>query len=174
MHDTEGVAINEPRMVTILRLVHILFGAFWAGAAMFMGWFVGPTARQVGPGSAPFMQGLLKRNLTAKLIASGAVTVAAGLWLLALRAPTFRRWQDYALGLGAVAAIVALLIGITLQRPTADKVQTLGNAIASGGGPPTQEQGAEMAGLQAKMAGYGNLLAYLFALALAGMALGGS
>jgi hypothetical protein len=31
-----------------------------------------------------------------------------------------------------------------------------------------------MTGLQAKMAGYGNLLAYLFALTLAGMALGGS
>jgi hypothetical protein len=31
-----------------------------------------------------------------------------------------------------------------------------------------------MAGLQAKMASYGNLLAYLFAVALAGMALGGS
>ncbi len=141
---------------------------------MLVGWVVIPTARQVGPSAGPFMQGLLKRNLTAKLIGSGAVTVAAGLWLFALRTPTFRRWQDYALALGALAAIVALLIGITLQRPTAKKVQALGDVIAAGGGPPTPEQGTEMAGLQAKMAGYGNLLAYLFALALAGMALGGS
>ena len=161
-------------MVTGLRLVHILAGAFWAGAAMLMGWFLAPTAREVGPPAGPFMQGLLKRNLTGKLIASGVVTVLAGLWLFALRTPTFRRWQDYALALGALSAIIALLIGITLQRPTAKKVQTLGAAMASGGGPPTQAQGEEMAGLQAKMASYGNLLAYLFALTLAGMALGGS
>jgi hypothetical protein len=161
-------------MVTILRLIHIGAGAFWAGAAMMMGWFLAPAAREVGPPAGPLMQGLLKRNLTGKLIASGAVTVLAGLWLFALRTPTFRRWQDYALAIGALAAIVALAIGITLQRPTGKRVQMLGAAIVGGGGPPTQAQAEEMAGLQVKMASYGNLLAYLFALALAGMALGGS
>ena len=161
-------------MVAGLRLIHILAGAFWAGAAILMGWFVVPTAREVGPAAGPLMQGLLKRNLAGRLIASGVVTVLAGLWLFALRTPTFRRWQDYALALGALSAIVALIIGITLQRPTANKVQTLGAAIASAGGPPTEAQGGEMAGLQAKLASYGNLLAYLFALTLAGMALGGS
>jgi hypothetical protein len=161
-------------MVTILRLIHIGVGAFWAGAAMLTGWFLTPAAREVGPAAGPLMQSLLKRNLTGKLIASGTVTVLAGLWLFALEAPTFRRWQDYVLATGALAAIVALIIGITLQRPTGKRVQTLGAAIASGSGPPTQAQGEEMAGLQAKMASYGNLLAYLFAVALAGMALGGS
>ena len=161
-------------MVTILRVIHIGAGAFWAGAAMLMGWFLAPTAREVGPPAGPFMQGLLRRNLTGRLIASGVVTVLAGLWLFALRTPTFRRRQDYALALGALSAIVALTVGITLQRPTGNRVQALGAAIAGGGGPPTQAQGEEMAGLQAKMASYGNLLAYLFALTLVGMALGGS
>jgi hypothetical protein len=161
-------------MVAILRVIHIGAGAFWAGAAMLMGWILVPTAREVGPAAGPLMQGLLKRNLPERLIGAGVVTVLAGLWLFALRTPTFRRWQDYALGLGALSAIVALTIGITLQRPTAKKVQALGAAIARSGGPPTQAQGEEMTGLQAKMAGYGNLLAYLFALTLAGMALGGS
>jgi hypothetical protein len=120
------------------------------------------------------MQGLLKRNLTARLIGSGVVTVAAGLWLFALRAPTFARWQDYALTVGALAAIAALVIGITRQRPMGKRVQELGAAIASAGGPPTAEQGAEMQSLQARMASYGNMIAYLFVVALAGMALGGS
>jgi hypothetical protein len=69
---------------------------------------------------------------------------------------------------------VALLIGITRQRPTGKRVQELGAAIAAGGGPPTAEQGAEMQGLQASMATYGNVIAYLFVVTLAGMALGGS
>jgi hypothetical protein len=161
-------------VITTLRLVHIVAGGFWAGAAILMGWFVAPTARDVGPPAGPFMQGLLKRNLTARLIGSGVVTVAAGIWLLALRPPTFERWQDFALVLGALAAVVALVIGITLQRPTGKKIQSLGAAIAAGGGPPTVEQGAEMQGLQARMGVYGNVLAYLFVITLAGMALGGS
>lgn len=161
-------------MIATLRVIHIVAGGFWAGAVILMGWFVAPTAREVGPPAGPFMQGLLKRNLTARLIESGAVTVVAGLWLFALRAPTFARWQDWALTIGAVAALVAFFIGVTRQRPTGKKVQELGAAIASAGGPPTPEQGAEMQSLQARMAGYGNVMAYLFVVALAGMALGGS
>lgn len=161
-------------MIATLRVIHIVAGGFWAGAVILMGWFVAPTAREVGPPAGPFMQGLLKRNLTARLIESGAVTVVAGLWLFALRAPTFARWQDWALTIGAVAALVAFFIGVTRQRPTGKRVQELGAAIASAGGPPTPEQGAEIQSLQARMAGYGNVMAYLFVVALAGMALGGS
>lgn len=161
-------------MITTLRVVHIVAGAFWAGAAMLMGWYIAPTAREVGPPAGPFMQGLLRRNLPTRLIGAGVVTVAAGLWLFAIRMPTFARWQDWALALGALAAIVALLIGITLQRPTAKKVQELGAALASGDGPPTPEQGAQMQSLQAKMTNYGNAIALLFVLTLVGMALGGS
>lgn len=161
-------------MVAILRLIHIVFGGFWAGAAMLMGWMVIPAAREVGPPSAPLMQGLLRRRLSTILVGSGAISVIAGLWLWALRPPSFGIWQGYALAVGALAAIVAISIGIFLQRPTAKQVQTLGAAIAAGGGPPSQEQGAEMNRLQGRMARYGNLLAYLFAIALAGMALSGS
>lgn len=168
-----GCARNRIVIAT-LRVVHIVAGAFWAGAAMLMGWYIAPTAREVGPPAGPFMQGLLKRNLTSTLIGAGVVTVGAGLWLFAIRMPTFARWQDWALAVGALAAIVALLIGVTMQRPTGKKMQELGAAIASGGGPPTPEQGAQMQGLQARMANYGNVIAILFTLALAGMALGGS
>ena len=161
-------------MVAILRLLHIVFGGFWAGAAMLMGWLVVPTARSVGPASVPFMQALLKRRLPEILVGSGVVNVLAGIWLWALRPPSMARWQGYALAIGALSAIVALLIGVLLQRPTGKKVQNLGGAIAAGGGPPSQEQATEMAGLQTRMATYGNILAFLFAIALAGMALSGA
>jgi hypothetical protein len=108
------------------------------------------------------------------MIGSGVVTVLAGLWLWAIRMPSLDRWQGWALAVGALSAVVALVIGIGWQRPTAKKVQVLGAAIAASGSPPTPEQGVEMGRLQARMAGYGSTLAYLLALALAGMALGGS
>jgi hypothetical protein len=159
-------------MVAALRLIHIVAGAFWAGAAMLMGWIVIPTSRQVGPAAAPLIQGLIRNKLATRLIAAGILTVVAGLWLYVLRAPAFGRWQDYALATGALAAIAALTIGIALQRPTGDKLRQLSEAM--GGQPPNAEQAAELGRLQGKMASYGNTLAYLFAIALAGMALGGS
>ncbi|HEY7470695.1 MAG TPA: hypothetical protein VIC07_14305 [Acidimicrobiia bacterium] len=160
--------------MTVLRLIHIVTGGFWAGGVMLVGWFVTPSAREAGPGAGPFMQALLRRRLPTIMIGSGVVTVLAGLWLWAIRMPSLDRWQGWALAVGALSAVVALVIGIGWQRPTAKKVQVLGAAIAASGSPPTPEQGVEMGRLQARMAGYGSTLAYLLALALAGMALGGS
>lgn len=159
--------------MTVLRLIHIVAGGFWAGAGILMGWFVAPAARSVGPGAGPFMQALLKRKVPIILIISGLITIGAGLWLWAIRQPSMSRWQDWALAAGALAAIVAVTIGITLQRPTAAKMMALGQQIATAGSPPTPEQGTEMGRLQGKLAGYGSTLGYLLAIALAGMALGG-
>ena len=160
--------------MTVLRLIHIVAGGFWAGAGILMGWFVAPAARSAGPGAGPFMQALLKRKVPMILISSGVVTVGAGLWLWAIRQPTMSRWQDWALAIGALAAIVAVTLGIGWQRPTGAKMMALGTQIAAGGSPPTPEQAAEMGRLQGKLARYGSTLSYLFTMALAGMALGGS
>ena len=160
--------------MTLLRLIHILAGGFWAGAAILMGWFIGPAAQSVGPAAGPFMQALLRKRITTVLLTAGSVTVGAGLWLWAIRQPTMGRWQDWALAIGALSAISALTIGIGLQRPTAARVQALGAQIINAGAPPTSEQSAEMGRLQGKMGRYGSTLAYLFTVALAGMALGGN
>ena len=159
--------------MTLLRLIHIVSGGFWAGAGMMMGWFVAPAARSAGPGAGPFMQALLKRKVTTVLVSSGIVTVGAGLWLWAIRRPTMARWQDWALAIGAAAAVVALTIGIGWQRPIGARVSALGAEIAGAGSPPSPQQGAELARLQGRMGRFASILSYLFALALAGMALGG-
>jgi len=159
--------------VILLRLIHIVSGAFWAGAAMLMGWFVAPAARAAGPAAGPFMQALLKRKVATVLVSAGVVTVGAGVWLWAIRRPTMTRWQDWALAIGAASAIVALAIGLGWQRPTTGKISALGAEIASGGSPPTPQQAAELQRLQGKVGSYASILSYLFAIALAGMALGG-
>lgn len=157
----------------VLRLIHIVAGVFWAGSAMLMGWFIAPTAKAAGPAAGPFMQALLKKKVAVVLVSAGIVTVGAGIWLWALRRPAMDRWQDWALAIGALSAIVALAVGITLQRPTASKIQLFGAELASAGGPPTAEQGAEMGRLQARMGLFGSLMAILMVVAVAGMALGG-
>jgi hypothetical protein len=159
--------------MAVLRLIHITAGVFWAGSAMLMGWFVAPAAKAAGPGAGPFMQALLKKKLPVVLISAGLVTIGAGIWLWALRRPTMDRWQDWALAIGALAAILAIVLGIALQRPTATKLQELGARLAGAGGPPTAEQGAEMGRLQARLTSLGSMLAILLVVAVAGMALGG-
>lgn len=159
--------------MAVLRLIHITAGVFWAGSAMLMGWFVAPAAKAAGPGAGPFMQALLKKKVPVVLISAGLVTIGAGIWLWALRQPPMDRWQDWALAIGALAAIVAIVLGIAFQRPTATKLQQLGASLASAGGPPTGEQGAEMGRLQARLTSLGTILAILLVVAVAGMALGG-
>lgn len=159
--------------MAVLRLIHITAGVFWAGSAMLMGWFVAPAARAAGPGAGPFMQALLKKKVTVVLISAGLVTIGAGIWLWALRRPTMGRWQDWVLAIGALAAIVAIVLGIGFQRPTGSKLQALAATLASAGGPPTAEHGTEMGRLQARMSKLGSILAVLLVVAVAGMALGG-
>jgi hypothetical protein len=161
-------------MIAVLRLLHIVLGGFWAGGTMLLGWLAIPVAREIGPAAGPFMQGLLRRRLSTIMPLAGVLTVAAGIWLWFLRPPVFETWRGYSLAIGALSAIVGLTIGIVFQRPTAHRMQVLGQTLAGGNAPPTPEQGSEMGRLQVRMASYGNILAYLLALALAGMALGGA
>lgn len=58
-------------MIAVLRVIHIVLGAFWAGATILLAWWALPTARQLGPAAAPFMQGLLQRKMAAYLSGSG-------------------------------------------------------------------------------------------------------
>jgi hypothetical protein len=155
----------------LLRLIHIGAGVFWAGGAMIMGWFVAPSARRAGPASGPFMQALLKARLADIMFGSAVVTVLAGIWLLFATGGPRSGWQGWALNLGALSALTAITVGGIVQRPTAAKIQKLGEAIA--GGSPTPDQVAEMGSLQGRMGRVASTTALLVAVAVAGMAIGG-
>jgi hypothetical protein len=159
-------------VITFLRLVHISAGVFWAGGAMVMGWFIAPSARRTGPAAGPFMQTLLRARIADFMFGSALVTVGAGLWLLFATGGVRSGWHGWALNLGALSGITALAIGASLQRPTAAKVQKLGEAIAAAGGP-SPAQAEEMAGLQGRLGQLGSVTALLTAAAVVGMALGG-
>jgi hypothetical protein len=157
-----------------IRLLHIAAGVFWAGGAMLMGWFIAPSAKRTGPAAGPFMQTLLKARVADYMFGAAVVAVAAGLWLFfstgGVRTGSLQGW---ALNLGALAGITAILVGGIVQRPTGAKIQQLGGAVAAAGGPPTQEQAADMGRLQARMGSAASTTALLVAIAVVGMALGG-
>ncbi|MEX2624963.1 MAG: hypothetical protein WD651_14700 [Acidimicrobiia bacterium] len=155
-----------------MRLLHIGAGVFWAGGAMLMGWFVAPAARRPGPAAGPFMQNLLRARVADYMFGSAVVTVAAGIWLLFATGGVRSGWRGWALNLGALAGIIAIIIGGSVQRPTGGKLQRLGAAVMATG-TPTPEQAAELGQLQSRLARAASTTALLVAAAVVGMALGG-
>lgn len=139
----------------VLRLLHLSFGGVWVGAAMIFAFWLVPSANEAGPGGGAVMRGVVQtRKLPLVLMISGWVTVIAGfrLYMLRFSMPWLTTPEGIVLTAGALLALGGLAVGMFAQRPTAMKLAALGAEIAAAGKPPTPEQAAQLAALQAKLA----------------------
>lgn len=107
-----------------LRVIHVLGGTFWAGALLFMSFFLLPALGEAGPAAGAVTAGLEKRNIFTWLPAVAILTILSGLRLLMLASggigsDFFTRTQGQAYLVAAAASIVALVIGLTVSRPSA-------------------------------------------------------
>jgi hypothetical protein len=165
-------------MMIVLRLLHIMFGVFWAGSALFMGWFVVPTLREIGPDAEKFMQGfVVRRRVPLVMMVSAITTVLSGLALYDRNSLHFSNsWmtsaQGITYGIGGIAAIVVFLIGMIMNAPTAKKMAALGQRMKAAGGPPSAEDVTQMQALQSRMGLSLRLIAALLIITLACMAIG--
>ena len=145
-------------MLFILRLIHILAGVFWAGAAIFTAAFLIPTIRAVGPAGGPVMQHLAQvRKLPVFILSAGVLTVISGIGLYSISSGGFanswmRSGAGVTFGIGGVLALVALSLGVMVVMPTTKRIGALAAAIGGSGGKPSPDQVAEMQRLQARMA----------------------
>jgi hypothetical protein len=162
-------------LIILLRVIHILAGVFWAGAAIMLAAFLEPTARSLGPDGGKFMQRLTgPMRLTTYILLAAFLNVLSGLWLFWIFSGGFRvQWLTSGPGLsltiGSLAAIVTFILGLVVTRPTPVRMATLGQEIQSAGGPPKPEQMAEMQALQAKLRNAGRMGAILLVIAITGM-----
>ena len=144
-------------MLILLRLTHILFGVFWAGTAIFNAVFLIPAVRSLGPAGGPVMQEIAgKRKLPVYFFISGILTVLSGFGLYWHDSAGFtngfmRSAGGMTFGIGAVLALVAVLLGVFVVTPAAIRAGKLGAEMAAGGRTPTPEQAAEMQRLQATL-----------------------
>jgi hypothetical protein len=133
-------------MMIALRLIHILLGVFWAGAAFFAAMFILPSVRAAGPAAGPFMRQLMEvRKYPIYAMVFGLVTVASGLWMYfhnnsASNGEFARSHAGMAYGFGGLTAILTLIVGAVIMGPTSAKMAKLSAQLASQGGPPTPEQ----------------------------------
>ena len=160
----------------LLRLLHVVLGVFWVGAVTFIGLFLIPSLRASGPAGSAVMQHLTLRRLHLWLMGAGILTVLSGIglywhdsagfsssaWLASGPARTF--------GFGALVAVVAIVIGMAVNSPTANQLGALAARIQAAGRPPSPDELAAIQRLQGRLATANVLAAGLLLLATAAMA----
>jgi uncharacterized membrane protein len=164
-------------MVLVLRLLHILTGVFWVGGILVFARFIFPTARALGSAAGPFMDQVVRvRKLPRALILAGVFSVLSGVGLYWRDSMGFEsEWMasptGIVFGIGGLLAITALVIGVSVNAPTAQRLAALSGKIQAQGSPPTPEQQTEVQRLQKRLGVVLPLVTALLALATVAMAL---
>jgi len=162
--------------MVVLRIVHILAGVFWVGAALTTILFLQSTAREVGPAAGPFMAHLAgKKHLVDWVLRAAGLTILAGAlmyWRVSggLDGDWLTSAPGISLTIGALCAIAAFSLGLSVVRPTIMSTLAIGREVAAGGGPPTPEQGAQLQALQKRGKAIGQVIVPLLIVAVSGMA----
>lgn len=161
--------------IVLLRVVHILLGAFWAGTLFFFVIWLEPSLRAVGPTGGQVMGQLGKRGYLTWLPVIAGLTVLSGLVLY---------WFDFGsdpslmttrfamtLGVGGVLAILALVLGVIVMRPTGVQLLALGAAMQTAEGSDRERLQAQMNPLRDRIRLVGRWIAALLAGAVVAMAM---
>ena len=156
----------------ILRILHIVFGVFWAGSAIFLATMLEPRLRALGPAvQGPVMRALIPVMVPAILF-SATITIAAGITLaLRLRWDHLNRFLDtgwgWAILIGFVASMIAYAVGMMIAT-AGRRMAALGASIE--GRPPTPEEGGQLQALGSRLTLYGRSNAVLVVIAVGSMA----
>jgi uncharacterized membrane protein len=169
--------MNDQTYLLILRLLHIGCGIMWAGTVIFVAFFLDPAFKSSGPDGTRFMQQLLKTNRFPVVIMLFAViTVLAGsllIWKVSggLQSLWLSTKNGKVLTTGGIIAIIAFLMGMTVNRPATVKIAKIGKAVANKGGPPTPAQLEELAMLGKRLSTASRIIAFLLIFAIVGMSI---
>jgi len=172
----EAYVMHGTTTVIILRLIHILAGVFWVGSVLFMAGFLIPALRAAGPAAGPIMEQIAQvRKLPLYMMAGAILTILSGLGLYwndsnGFQSDWMRSGTGATFGIGAVLAIVAVMVGKAVNSPAGPRMGALAAAVRARGGPPTPAEAAEMERLQARLGSSSKLVALLVVLATATMA----
>jgi uncharacterized membrane protein len=162
-------------MIYVLRLLHILAGAFWFGAVIFAVRLLAPSLRAVGPAAGPVMAQLNQRRMSAVFMGAAIVNLVSGIWLMFVvsgGAPGewMKTGMGRTIGAGAACALLAMIVGAIVNPPAMKRMGQIATAAAQRGGPPTPEETAEVQRLQKRTATVNVFVAILLTLAVAAMA----
>ncbi len=163
--------------VIVLRILHIVAGVFWVGAAALVTFFLEPVAKELGPAAGPFMGEVTgKRKLPIVISVAAIVNVVAGILLYWEASNGFDPdWIGTGPGIGftvgGIAAIVGLILGVGFIRPRFARLGAIGAEAQASGGPPSQSQMEEVQRLNHVLKRLGMTVMTLLAIAVVAMAI---
>jgi hypothetical protein len=160
----------------LVRLLHVLTGVTWAGAAILIAGHLMPAVRAAGAGGTAVMKQLtVVQRLPAKLVILGITAIASGGYLLWIESAGFSsNWMSTGPGItycvGAVATLLAAIIGFGINIPAANRMGALAAAVHARAEGATSDESQTLAQLAARIARGTRAVAMLLVLATASMA----
>jgi len=144
--------LSSNYLIIVLRIIHIACGVMWVGSATLYLFFLVPAAKSAETAGQKFMQHFGPRVSPMMGVAT-TLTVLSGALLYSRFFALGIQWiwttgAGIGFTIGALAALISYVMGLTIFGPTQGKIGVLGAAIAGAGGPPSSEQASEMERLQ--------------------------
>jgi uncharacterized membrane protein len=164
--------MNGMSVFLLARFVHVVAGVAWAGALIFIAWFLTPALRATGPSGGAMMQQLMRvQRLPVYLMTLMALTILSGLSLFWLDITAFGpAWMHTGAGrtfaAGGAFAILSAILGMVVNVPASKKLGALMASIHAAGTQPSAEQAAELGRLQSRLYRAGQAVAVLILLAV--------
>jgi uncharacterized membrane protein len=118
-------------VLILVRLVHIVTATLWVGGAILLAGFVAPAIRATGAAGAAVMRQLTRvQRLPVLLLTIGLLALLSGGVLIRLvSGGSLAAWLQSGPGetysIGAVAALLAAIIGVAVNMPTANRLGAL-------------------------------------------------
>jgi uncharacterized membrane protein len=149
--------MNGTTVFLLARFVHVVAGVAWAGALIFIGWYLLPAIRASGPSGGAVMQQLVRvQRLPVYLMTLVVLTILSGLSLFWLDMKAFGpAWMHTGAGrtfaAGGAFGILTAMLGMIVNAPAAKKLGALAGSIQAAGTQPSAEQAAELGRLQNRL-----------------------
>lgn len=159
-----------------LRLIHVLGGIFWVGSALFNALFLFPAFAQAGPAAGQVMAGLARRRAFIFMPVIALLTILSGIrlmWITSgfssdyLSTPSGRTFA-----IAALAAILAFVFGILVNRPVGVRVAQISASLANAAPDERQRLSAELDKLRGRLSVATTVVIILLLVAATGMAIG--
>lgn len=160
----------------VVRVLHILCGVCWAGAAIMLAGFIEPVVRWMGPEGGRFIQRLMGPGRFGMFMTlTSLVVVASGIMMLwAGSGAEMRTWfasgYGRAIMAGSIIGTVAMVVGLGFNAPTAVRIARLSAEVEAAGGEPPAEKMAQIMALERRLHVAGIASAVLLTLCVVAMA----